>query len=75
MTNDNDIQFKSGRGGKRPGAGRPPGTKKPGPESRIFTIRLTGEEAEKLVTAAETEGIRPGAWILRAVRKALDDFP
>lgn len=62
---------KPGRGGKRPGAGRPPID---GPPGKKYGIRLPGAEAARLDAAAESEGIRPGAWILRAVRRALEDM-
>lgn len=63
------IIQKSGRGGKRPGAGRPP---LDGPPGKKYGIRLTGPEAARMEAAAAAEGISPGAWILRAVRRALE---
>lgn len=60
---------KSGRGGKRPGAGRKPGQ---GPPGKKYGISLPGPEAARLDAAAQNEGIRPATWIVRAVRRALD---
>lgn len=55
-------------GGKRPGAGRPA----PEIPGRKYGISLPGPEAHRLEAAAAAEGIRPGAWIRRAVLRALE---
>lgn len=57
-------------GGKRPGAGRPA----PAVPGKKYGISLPGPEAARLDAAARAEGIRPGAWIVRAVRRALEDM-
>lgn len=59
---------KPGRGGRRPGAGRPA----PAVPAKKYGISLPGPEAARLDAAALAEGIRPGAWIVRAVRRALE---
>lgn len=63
---------KPGRGGKRPGAGRPPGSLGYGGAARKFGISLPGELADRLDATAAAEGIRSGAWIRRAVIRALE---
>ena len=59
---------KPGWGGKRPGAGR----QAPEIPGRKYGISLPGAEARRLEAAAAAEGIRPGAWIRRAVLRALE---
>ena len=60
----------TGEATKRKG-GRPPGTTRGGDKARKYGIRLPGPEAERLEAAAQAEGIPPGAWIYRAVLRAL----
>ena len=60
---------KSGRGGKRPGAGRKKGT---GPPGKKYGISLPGIEAARLDEAAQNEGLRPATWIVKTIRRALD---
>lgn len=48
-------------GGKRPGAGRPAGTTKPGSRTSLVAVRLTDEEracAEKIGNGSTSAGIR-----------------
>ena len=61
----------TGAATKRKG-GRPRGTTRGGENARKYGIRLPGPEAERLEAAAQAEGIPPGAWISRAVRRALE---
>lgn len=58
---------KKGRGGKRPGAGRP---RNPLKGAKI-TVYLGGDEAGRLQERAQAEGITPYAWIVRTIRSAL----
>ena len=61
---------KDGRGGKRPGAGRPKGIKTP---YKNITIGLPVEYVEKLHQAAEKKGVSIGAFIKLAVDEELKD--
>ena len=66
MTDDK----KPGRGGKRPGAGRPAGTKKaPG---RRIGLYLDPETWARLEERAAEERITPYAWLVRAVKERLE---
>ena len=57
-------------GGKRPGSGRPAGTKTAPPRIR-FGFSLPEPEAERLNQAAADEGVTVHNWIVRLVRKTL----
>lgn len=59
----------TGAATKRKG-GRPPIG---GPPAKRYSVRLPGPEAQRLEAAAEAEGILPGAWMYRAVRRALEE--
>lgn len=48
-----------GRGGKRPGAGRPPGTGK----TVVLSIRVSNETKARIIAAAGTRGMTPGDLI------------
>lgn len=65
-----DTIKKPGRGGKRPGAGRP--AKAPG---RQYTIYLDATASARLDGLAAQEGVTPYAWIAQAVKRSLKDTP
>lgn len=65
-----DKKTSPGRGGKRPGAGRPAGTGTAPPRIR-FGFSLPQPEAERLNQAAADEGVTVHSWIVRLVRRTL----
>ena len=62
-----------GRGGKREGAGRPPGsTTRKAPRNIVKQVRWTEEEWQEVFRAAKAAGIEPSAFIRRATLAACE---
>ena len=57
-----------GRGGKRPGAGRPKGITKP---YKAFSIKLPIEYIDKIKDAADRQGLSVSRFIQKAVDNAM----
>lgn len=57
-------------GGRRPGSGRPVGTRTAPPRIR-YGFSLPEPEAEKLNAAAASDGVTVHNWIVRLVRRTL----
>lgn len=66
MTTD-DTPKKPGRGGKRPGAGRPAV-----PPGKKYTVYFPAATVASLERAAEAGGVSPHAWITRLVKENLE---
>jgi len=59
------------KGGKRPGAGRPPGsTSRKDTRSIVKQVRWTEDEWQEVYRAAARAGIEPSAFIRRATLAA-----
>jgi hypothetical protein len=56
-------------GGKRPGAGRPPG---PNPPRERISVRLTSEQLTAIEAEARTRGIEPSSMVRVAVDEWLE---
>lgn len=59
------------KGGKRPGAGRPPGSKRGRSTNPTLTMRFPAFELSEIDRLAEESGITRHDWLLRVVRNQL----